>query len=79
LKRLRIELADHFFGDRAVRELDKSESAWAARVAIHGHSNVGGFGDGGEMGSEIRFARAVGKVPDEQTDCQGLLVKDAAR
>jgi hypothetical protein len=71
---LRIELADHVFGDRTVRELDEGESAWAARVAIHRHGNVGGFGDGGEMGSEIRFARAVGKVPDEQTDCQGLLV-----
>jgi hypothetical protein len=40
---------------------------------------VGGFGDGREMGSEIPFARAVGKVPDEQTDCQCLLVKDATR
>jgi hypothetical protein len=74
LKRLRVELADHFFGDRAVRELDEGESPWTTGVAIHRHGNVGGFSDGGEMGSEIRFARAVGKVPDEQTDCQGLLV-----
>jgi hypothetical protein len=74
LKRLRVELADHFFGDRAVRELDESESAWTTGLAIHRHGNVGGISDGGEMGSEIRLARAVGKVPDEQTDCQGLLV-----
>jgi hypothetical protein len=79
LKGLRIELADHFLSDRAVRKLDKSESTWTTRVAIHRHGNVGGFGDGREMGSEIPFARAVGKVPDEQTDCQCLLVKDATR
>ena len=28
-------------------------------------------------GGQIRFGRAVRKVPDEQTDCQVCLVKNA--
>jgi hypothetical protein len=27
------------------------------------------------VGTQIRFARTVGKISDEQTDCQGSLVK----
>jgi hypothetical protein len=36
---------------------------------------VGRLCDGCEVGSKVGLARTVGEVPDEQTDCQGLLVK----
>jgi hypothetical protein len=36
---------------------------------------VGWFRDGREVGSKIRLTGAVREVPDEQTDCQGSLVK----
>jgi hypothetical protein len=36
---------------------------------------VGGLSDWREVGAEVRLSRTVGEVPDEQTDCQGLLVK----
>jgi hypothetical protein len=75
LKRLRIELADDFFSLFAIGELHEGESTWTASLAIDGHGDVGGLSDGREVGAEIRLARAVGEVPDEQTDCQGLLVK----
>jgi len=38
---------------------------------------VGRFSNGREVRSEIRFARTVWKVPDEQTNCQDSLVKGA--
>jgi hypothetical protein len=40
---------------------------------------VRGFGYCGEVGTEVGFARPVGKVPDEQTDCQGSLAKSPSR
>jgi hypothetical protein len=36
---------------------------------------VGRLCDRCEVGAEIRLARTIREVPDEQTDCQGLLVK----
>ena len=58
-----------------LRKLDERESARTTGLAIDRHGDVGGLCDGREVGAEIRFARAVREVPDEQTDCQGLLVK----
>jgi hypothetical protein len=59
-----------FFGDAALRELDEREPARTSRFAIDRHHNVSGFGDRCEVTSEIRFGRAVGKVPYEETDSQ---------
>ena len=56
-------------------QFDERESARTTGLAIDRHGNVGGLGDGREVGAEVRLARTVGEVPDEQTDCQGLLVK----
>jgi hypothetical protein len=78
LKRLRIEFANDFFSLLTIGELDECESARAARFAIDGHGDVRWLSDSCEVGAQIGFARAVGKVPDEQTDCQGLLVKCVA-
>jgi hypothetical protein len=36
---------------------------------------VGRLCDGCEVRPEIGLTRTVWEVPDEQTDCQGLLVK----
>jgi hypothetical protein len=36
---------------------------------------VGRLCDGREVSPKISLTRTVGEVPDEQTDCQGLLVK----
>jgi hypothetical protein len=75
LERLRVELTDDFLSLFAVGELHECESAGTTSLAIDRHGNVRGLSDGREVGAEIRLTRTVGKVPDEQTDCQGLLVK----
>ena len=75
MKGLRVEALDDFLGVAAVGEFDESEAAGAARFAIDRHDNVGRLSDGREVGAKIRLRGAVRKVPDEQTDCQGLLVK----
>jgi hypothetical protein len=31
------------------------------------------------VGSKVRFGGTVREIPDEQTDCQGFLVKSAER
>jgi hypothetical protein len=77
LKRLRIELADDFLRFFTVHELDERKPAWTAGFAIDWHGDVGGLCDGREVGPKIGLARAVGEISDEQTDCQGLLVKAA--
>jgi len=69
-ERLRVELLDDFFGDAAIRELDERKPARTSRFAINRHHNVSGFGDRCEVTSEIRFGRAVGEVPYEETDSQ---------
>jgi hypothetical protein len=75
LKWLRVELADDFFGLLTIHELHKRKSAWTSGLAIDRHGDVGRLCDGREVGAEIRLTRTIGEVPDEQTDCQGLLVK----
>jgi hypothetical protein len=65
---LRVEFVDDLFREGAVGELDECKSARPAGFAIDRHDNVRGLGDGREMGSEIRFGCAVGKVPYEETD-----------
>src|SRR5712691_9302777 len=69
-ERLRVEFVDDLLGNGALGELDERESARASRFAVHGHDDMGGLGDGREVGSEIRFRRAVREVPYEQTDSQ---------
>jgi hypothetical protein len=77
LERLRVELADDFLRLFTVCKLDERKSARTAGLAIDRHGNVGRLCDGREVGPEIGLARTVREVPDEQTDCQGLLVKSA--
>lgn len=75
LEWLRVKLADNFFGFRAIGKLDECKSAWTTSLAIDRHGDVRRLCDGREVCPKIGLARAVGEVPDEQTDCQGLLVK----
>lgn len=75
MKRLRVEFADDFFSDGPVRELHEREPARATGLPINRHGNVRGLCDGGKVGSEVRLAGTVREISDEQTDCQGLLVK----
>ena len=74
LERLCIEPLDDLLGLSAVEELDEGKATRTPGLAIHRHDNVGGFGDGREVGAKISFAGPVGEVPDEQTDSQGFLV-----
>jgi hypothetical protein len=67
-ERLRIELLDDLLGDTALSELDEREAARTSRFAINRHHDVSGCGDRCEVSSEIRFGRAVGEVPYEETD-----------
>jgi hypothetical protein len=75
LEWLCVELANDFFRLVAVRKLDERKSAWASGLSIDRHSDVGRLCDGREVSPKISLTRTVGEVPDEQTDCQGLLVK----
>ncbi len=75
LERLCVELANDFFRLVAVRKLDERKSARASGLSIDRHSDVGRLCNGCEVSPKISFARTVREVPDEQTDCQGLLVK----
>jgi hypothetical protein len=75
LERLRVKLANDFLGLCAIRKLDECKSARATGLAINRHGDVGRLCDGCEVSPEIGLARTVGEIPDEQTDCQGLLVK----
>jgi hypothetical protein len=74
LKRLCVELANDFFRLVTIHEFHERESARTAGLTIDRHGNMRRLCDSREVSAEIRFARAVRKVPDEQTDCQGLLV-----
>jgi hypothetical protein len=75
LEWLCVELANDFFGLLAFRKLDECKSARTTGLAIDRHGDVRRLCDGREVCPKIGLARAVGEVPDEQTDCQGLLVK----
>lgn len=75
LERLRVKLANDFFCLRAVDKLDERKSARTTGLAIDRHGDVGRLCNGCKVGAEISLARTVGEVADEQTDCQGLLVK----
>jgi hypothetical protein len=79
LEGLRVELLDHCFGNGAVGELDEREATRTAGLAIDRHGNVGRLGDGRKVSAKVGFTCAVREVPDEQTDCQDLLVKTALR
>jgi len=75
LEGLRVEFVDDLLGDRALGEFDECESARTSGFAIHRHDDVRGLRDGREVGSEIRFRRAVWEVPYEQTDSHYASVK----
>lgn len=75
LERLGVELANDFFRLLAVRKLDERKSAWASGLSIDRHGDVGRLCDGREVSAKISLTRTVWEVSDEQTDCQGLLVK----
>jgi hypothetical protein len=65
------------FGNGAVGEFDECETARTAGLAIDRHGYVGWLGDGRQVSTKIGLTGPVWEVPDEQTDCQGLLVKTA--
>jgi hypothetical protein len=71
---LRVELLDDVLGDGAIGKLDEGESTRTTRLPIDRHDDVGRLGDTRKVSAQIRFGRAVGEVPDEQTDCQSFLV-----
>jgi len=75
LERLGVELANDFLCLRTVDKLDERKSARATGLAIDRHGDVGRLCDGCEVGAKIGLGRTVGEISDEQTDCQGLLVK----
>lgn len=75
LEWLCVELANDFFRLIAVRKLDERKSARASGLSIDRHGDVGRLCNGCEVSPKISLARTVGEVSDEQTDCQGLLVK----
>ena len=75
LERLRVEFADDLVGGRAIGELDKGKPPRTPGLPIDRHDDMGWCRDGREVGSKIRLSCAVRQVPDEQTDCQGSLVK----
>jgi len=77
LEGLRVEFLDDVFSDSAIGELDERETARTTGLAIDRHGNVGWLGDGSEVSSKISLTCPVGEIPDEQTDCQSLLVKTA--
>jgi hypothetical protein len=68
---LGVEFPDDFVCLGAIGEFDKRKPSRAPCLPIDWHDDVGWCRDGGEVGSKIRFRRAVRQVPDEQTDCQG--------
>jgi hypothetical protein len=66
---------------RAVDELDESEPAWTAGFPIDGEDDLRRRRHGAEVGAQIGFCGAVGKITDEQTDGQSTLsyvVEDGA-
>ena len=77
LERLLIEPLDDVFRHRAFGEFDERKPARASGLAIDRHHHVGRLCNGREVSPEIRFAGAVRQITDEQTDCQGSLVKNA--
>jgi hypothetical protein len=76
LERLRVEALDDLFSFLAFDELDKREAAGAAGLTIDRHDDMGGLCDWRKVSTEVSLRGAVGQIPDEQTDCQVLLVKD---
>lgn len=77
LEGLGVEFPDDFFGNGAIGELNERETARTTGLAIDRHGNVGWLGDGSQVSSKISLTCPVGEIPDEQTDCQGLLVETA--
>jgi hypothetical protein len=75
LERLRVEFVDDLLGDRALGKFDECESARTSGFAIDRHDDMSGLRNGREVGSKIRFRRAVWEVPYEQTDSHYASVK----
>jgi hypothetical protein len=73
LEGLRVKALDHFLGGCPLGEFDERKATWTAGLPVHGHHDVRWFGDGCEVGAEVGLACPVGKVPDEETDCQSSL------
>jgi hypothetical protein len=58
---------------RAVDEFDESEPAGAAGLPIDRQHDLRWRRHGAEVGAQIGFCGAVGKITDEQTDGQSTL------
>ena len=78
LKWLCVEFADHFLRFVTVHEFDERESC-DDRSRDRPAWQRGGLSDWREVGAEVRLTRTVGEVPDEQTDCQGLVKSPLSR
>ena len=78
LEGLRVEPLDDLLRLGAIDEFHERKAARPAGLAIDRHDYMGRLCDRREVGFKVRFCGAIRQVPDEQTDCQGSLVKDAA-
>jgi hypothetical protein len=58
---------------RAVDEFDESEPARAAGLPIDRQHDLRWRRHGAEVGAQVGFCSAVGKITDEQTDGQSTL------
>ena len=79
LERLRVELLNDFLCHRTFGELDEGKPARPSGLTVDGHHHMGRFGDCGKVRAEICLACTVGKIPNEETDCQDSLVKGIKR
>src|SRR6185295_8351966 len=70
---LPVEALDRLLGVRAVDEFDECEPAGAAGLAIDRQHDLRRRRHRAEVGAQISFGGAVGKITDEQADGQSTL------
>jgi hypothetical protein len=70
IEHLSVEPLNRLFGVGALDEFHERESAWTTSFPIDGQHDLRGLRDRPKVGSQIRFGRAIGQIPDEQADSQ---------
>ena len=73
VEHLSVEALDRLFGVRAIEKLDERESARTTGFAIDRQHDLRRRRDRAEVGTQIRFGRAVREITNEQTDGQSTL------
>mgnify|MGYP001582928252 CR=1 FL=1 len=73
VENLAVELLNRPLGVRTILEFHECEPTRTSRLAIDRQDDLRRRRNGAEVGSEIRFSRAVRKIADEQTDSQSTL------